>query len=67
MQALLEAARSAGCAEAWVLTEQNNQPAMGLYKSIGGKQEEEQVVMFTFKLGTDSSMAAESQSLKGRL
>ena len=50
MQALLDFARSAGCAEAWVLTERNNQPAMKLYRAVGGEEEQEEIVMFSFKL-----------------
>jgi aminoglycoside 6'-N-acetyltransferase I len=50
MQALLEVARDAGCSEAWVLTERNNQPAMRLYKAVGGEEEQEEIVMFSFKL-----------------
>jgi ribosomal protein S18 acetylase RimI-like enzyme len=52
MQALLEVARNAGCAEAWVLTERKNLPAMRLYKAAGGEQEQDDIVMFTFKLDT---------------
>jgi ribosomal protein S18 acetylase RimI-like enzyme len=52
MQALLEVARNAGCAEAWVLTERQNLPAMRLYKAAGGEQEQDDIVMFTFKLDT---------------
>jgi ribosomal protein S18 acetylase RimI-like enzyme len=50
MHALLELAREAGCAEAWVLTERNNQPAMKLYQSVGGEEENMEIVMFSFKL-----------------
>ena len=53
MHALLEVARDAGCSEAWVLTERNNQPAMKLYQSSGGEQEQEEIVMFSFKLDRD--------------
>lgn len=52
MQALLEVARNAGCSEAWVLTERNNQPAMRLYKAAGGEEDQEEIVMFTFRLDT---------------
>jgi ribosomal protein S18 acetylase RimI-like enzyme len=51
MNALLEVARNTGCAEAWVLTERNNQPAMRLYRAVGGEEEQQEIVMFTFKLG----------------
>ncbi len=54
LQALLGVAREAGCAEAWVLTERNNQPALRLYQSLGGEEEQEEIVMFSFNLGTDS-------------
>jgi ribosomal protein S18 acetylase RimI-like enzyme len=48
MHALLKAAGDTGCAQAWVLTERNNQPARRLYKAVGG----EEIVMFSFKLRT---------------
>ena len=50
MQALFDVARSVGCLEAWVLTERENQPAMGFYKSLGGEEEQQDTVMFTFHL-----------------
>jgi aminoglycoside 6'-N-acetyltransferase I len=55
MRALFEVAKTAGCSEAWVLTERKNQPAMKLYTSVGGDEEQEDIVMFTFKMetGTD--------------
>ena len=55
MQALLEVARDAGCSEAWVLTERNNQPAMKLYKAVGGEEEKEEIVMFSFRLDTEAN------------
>ncbi len=54
MHALLEFARSAGCSEAWVLTERNNEPARKLYKAAGGEEEQEEIVMFSFKLEPDA-------------
>jgi aminoglycoside 6'-N-acetyltransferase I len=54
MQALLEAARSAGCSEAWVLTERSNKPAIRLYKVVGGEEEKEEIVMFSFKLAPNN-------------
>jgi aminoglycoside 6'-N-acetyltransferase I len=50
LQRMLESAQQAGCGEAWVLTERNNDPAKGLYKSLGGIEEVPDPVMFTFKL-----------------
>jgi len=40
--------RRLGCDQAWVLTERDNQPALGLYASVGGESQEQ--VMFTFRL-----------------
>jgi ribosomal protein S18 acetylase RimI-like enzyme len=48
LSVLFEAGRRAGCAEAWVLTDRANIPAMGLYSSLGGKDSDQ--VMFTFRL-----------------
>jgi len=52
MHALLEVARAVGCVEAWVLTERDNLPAMGLYESIGGEEAPDETVMFTFRLAS---------------
>lgn len=50
LQAMLEEARQAGCAEAWVLTERENTAAMTLYKSTGGTEALPDPTMFTFNL-----------------
>jgi ribosomal protein S18 acetylase RimI-like enzyme len=50
MRTLLAVAQGLGCAEAWVLTERNNTPAMRLYKAIGGDEAPDETVMFTFHL-----------------
>lgn len=50
MQCTLNEAKRAGCAEAWVLTENGNNAAKALYKSVGGIEGEPDVVMFTFQL-----------------
>ena len=47
---LLGLGRQLGCAEAWVLTERSNQPAMRLYESAGGEEADEETVMFSFRL-----------------
>jgi len=52
MRALLEVARSEDCAEAWVLTERDNLPAIGLYESIGGDEAPDETVMFIFRLAS---------------
>ena len=49
LEALLACARSLGCSEAWVLTEQDNVAARALYRSAGG-QESGRPVMVTFDL-----------------
>jgi len=55
MRSLLAVAQSLGCAEAWVLTERNNTPALRLYKAIGGAQAPDETVMFTFRLDRTQS------------
>jgi len=50
LAAILEQGRELGCSEAWVLTDRGNAPAMGLYASLGGEEEESDTVMFTFPL-----------------
>jgi aminoglycoside 6'-N-acetyltransferase I len=50
MQAILEEAKRSGCREAWVLTERDNIPAMGMYRSAGGEESLPDPTMFTFQL-----------------
>ena len=50
MNALLEHARTLNCKEAWVLTDETNTAAKKLYSSVGGKEEPERPVYFTFTL-----------------
>ena len=50
IRALLDVARALSCADAWVLTERENAPAMRLYQSMGGEEAPEETVMFTFHL-----------------
>jgi ribosomal protein S18 acetylase RimI-like enzyme len=49
LETLLSHARSLGCNEAWVLTDEDNAPARGLYGSLGG-EETPRTVMVTFDL-----------------
>lgn len=51
VDALLEHARTLGCHEAWVLTEESNTTARRLYASAGGV--EDRVVYVTFDLRGD--------------
>ena len=46
---LLEEARSLGCAEAWVITDRSNRPAMRLYASLGGTETPHEQVVLTFR------------------
>jgi len=50
IEALLERATLLGCREAWVLTDRDNQAAMGLYASTGGAPGPHDHVMFTYHL-----------------
>jgi GNAT superfamily N-acetyltransferase len=45
MAAILDIGQQAGCGSAWVLTEQDNAPARGLYRAVGWA-ETEGVVMY---------------------
>ena len=45
---LLDAARTADCHEAWVLTDRSNAAAMRLYASVGGQEAPGDHVMFSF-------------------
>ncbi len=42
---LLSHARSLGCANAWVLTDQDNAPARALYASVGGRETPPQLMV----------------------
>jgi len=50
MRALLDHARSLGCGEAWVLTDESNAPAKKLYASCGGTAGDVPSIVFTFTL-----------------
>jgi ribosomal protein S18 acetylase RimI-like enzyme len=52
LEATLADAQTAGCREAWVLTDETNQAARRLYQSGGGEPSDGHV-MFTFRLGRD--------------
>ncbi len=45
---LLKAARDLGCAEAWVATEVDNDPARALYRALGGEESDDKAVVYTF-------------------
>lgn len=48
--AFVDAARSAGCTEVWVLTDDANPAALATYAAAGGDREDEASVMFTWPL-----------------
>ena len=48
--AFVELARSSGCTEVWVLTDDGNPAALGTYASAGGEREAQDSVMFTWHL-----------------
>lgn len=50
IEAALALARRLDCAEAWVLTDRSNRPAVALYTSAGGKVAPGDGVMFAFAL-----------------
>ena len=50
---LLAHARTLGCREAWVLTEDDNMPARRLYQASGGVDAGQQVIMYAFPLEDD--------------
>jgi aminoglycoside 6'-N-acetyltransferase I len=54
MLALLAHARTLGCREAWVLTDEANTPARRLYESAGGVDAGGRVVMYEFPLEGDA-------------
>jgi aminoglycoside 6'-N-acetyltransferase I len=50
MRAIFAHGRQLGCREAWVLTERSNEPALGLYRALDGKEPEDETVLFAFRL-----------------
>lgn len=60
MEVLLADARAAGCRESWVLTDRDNEAAMRLYESVGGRQTPGNHVMFSFDLDRDVGKAEAS-------
>jgi aminoglycoside 6'-N-acetyltransferase I len=50
VEGLLDVGRALGCVEAWVLTEDDNQAAIGLYESVGGVRATADPVMFSMRL-----------------
>jgi aminoglycoside 6'-N-acetyltransferase I len=59
LEVLLQTGRSCDCAEAWVLTHRSNHAAMHLYASVGGHEDPDNPVMFTFFLEAEHQSAAD--------
>ena len=52
IRALLDLGRTAGCREAWVLTERSNTAALRLYESVGATKASDETIMYSLVLGT---------------
>jgi aminoglycoside 6'-N-acetyltransferase I len=50
LRMVLDAGRTLGCTQAWVLTDRDNTAAMRLYESLGGDPGTREHVMFEFQL-----------------
>jgi len=50
LHATLALGHGLGCRVAWVATERSNTPAMRLYAAVGGAEEPQDTVLFTFRL-----------------
>jgi aminoglycoside 6'-N-acetyltransferase I len=55
VEGLLDVGRALGCVEAWVLTENDNQAAIGLYEAVGGVRAAPDPVMFSIRLKGDAT------------
>ena len=53
LRVMFDVGRELGCGQAWVLTDRDNEAAMGLYRSVGGTEAPKDSVMFEFRLGED--------------
>jgi len=48
LDTLIKHAQSLGCVEAWVATEKDNAPARGLYRAMGGAEQADHAVVYTW-------------------
>lgn len=55
IERLLEHGRGLGCEEAWVLTDRDNEGARSLYGSLAPHEEQDDVVMYSWRLTVDQS------------
>jgi hypothetical protein len=54
LEALFERGQMLGCRSAWVLTEAMKAPARRLYAAAVGQRSSEQMIMFEFRLASNS-------------
>ncbi len=57
IEELTALARERGCMAIWVLTDEDNEPAMQLYRTTGGRWDGRRQVMFEYDLTTDETAA----------
>lgn len=50
LEGMIKYGTAIGCSEAWLATELENEPAIALYRSLGGTREPENPVLFSFAL-----------------
>jgi ribosomal protein S18 acetylase RimI-like enzyme len=61
LRAMFRVGTDLGCREAWVVTNRSNTSGMRLYGSVGGNEDPEDTVMFTFRLAEGEAEVARSQ------
>jgi RimJ/RimL family protein N-acetyltransferase len=59
VDALLRRGRELGCREAWVATEPDNAPARGLYRALGGVEDDAPAVVYGFSFADDGDPATD--------
>lgn len=52
LEHLLRHGEDLGCHEAWVATETSNHAARALYSAVGGKEDDDPAVVYTYALGS---------------
>jgi ribosomal protein S18 acetylase RimI-like enzyme len=62
VQALLDHARSLGCIEAWVATEESNATARALYAALGGVEDAERAVVYVYPLVAPDPAASDGDA-----
>lgn len=54
VERILEAASDLGVAEAWVATEEENEPARALYAALGGTEETPRAVVYAWRVRSET-------------